>query len=239
MVDQIITIIGWTSRTLKNITFYQCPDCNSCQEMLFGNGDGFFECFRCDSKFAVEEFVEVKRKRTVVICAGCGREVQLVSPTFGCAGLGFICSGCSNYVAVMYGNHFVNPSMVLDLCWNSSVCERGGCLSQDGLSFVPCGTTKDFLVLRALQAIVKKEDSRFLFARPKEHRAGLLLNSQKRKYLGFLVWTEEEYAILRQIFIVEGERRKGHAERLLKFWVERYADPLNEKFGIESQMKKH
>jgi hypothetical protein len=124
MVDQIITIIGWTSRTLKNITFYQCPDCNSCQEMLFGNGDGFFECFRCDSKFAVEEFVEVKRKRTVVICAGCGREVQLVSPTFGCAGLGFICSGCSNYVAVMYGNHFVNPSMVLDLCWNSSVCER-------------------------------------------------------------------------------------------------------------------
>jgi hypothetical protein len=56
--------------------------------------------------------------------------------------------------------------------------------------------------------------------------------------LGFLVWTEDEYAVLRQIFVVEDERRKGYAERLVTFWIKKYADRFHEKFGIEAPNEK-
>jgi hypothetical protein len=48
------------------------------------------------------------------------------------------------------------------------------------------------------------------------------------------VWTEDKFAALRQIFVVEDERRQGHAEKMLTFWIENYADRLHERFGIES-----
>jgi len=52
---------------------------------------------------------------------------------------------------------------------------------------------RDFLVLKVLQAIATEENERFLFGRPKEHEAGLLLGCRRRKYLGFLVWTERTW----------------------------------------------
>jgi len=174
----------------------------------------------------------VKRRRIIADCAGCGREVPLIP--CNCGALGYICSSCSNYVAICYGRQAVQPSLVLDVDWNPTIWNRAEIIRTAELSFVRCKTTKDYLVVQVLQAVVKEEDSRFLFVRPKEHWAGLLLDSNKRKYLGFLVWTEDKCAVLRQVFIVEDERRKGHAKTLVKFWVERYADRLNEKFGIES-----
>ena len=168
------------------------------------------------------------------MCANCGRDVALIPSTFGMAGLGFICGDCSNYVAVLYGNRFVNPRSVLEVKWNPSVIRRGKQVFSTERRFVTCRTAKDFLVLKVLQAVVKEEDGRFLFARPKEQWAGLLLDSKKRKYLGFLVWTEGEYAVLRQVFVVEDERRKGHGENLVRFWVEQFADRMHQKFGIES-----
>jgi hypothetical protein len=128
----------------------------------------------------------------------------------------------------------VNPLSVLDVKWNPTVVQRGEPVFSSQRQFVVCRTAKDFLILKVLQAVVKEEDSRFLFARPKEHYAGLLLDAKRPKYLGFLVWTEDKYAVLRQIFVAEDERRKGHAENMVRFWVERYADALHEKFGIES-----
>jgi len=205
--------------------------------MLCGVGDSKYQCFHCNKKFAEQEFEEAKRERTVVVCANCAREVTLLPSTFGIAGLGFICSDCSNYVAVLYGTHFINPSTVLTVDWNPTVYRRGESMPS-GLSFVVCKTMKDFLVLKVLQAIVKEEDSRFLFGRPNEQEAGLLLDSERRKYLGFLVWTEADYAVLRQIFIIEDERRKGFAEQMVTFWVGHHADRLNESFGIEAPNEK-
>lgn len=216
---------------------YRCPSCANCQEMIWGGGDGKYSCFRCNKTFAMDAFGLVKRVRTVVVCANCDREVTLLPSTFGITGLGYICSDCSNYVAVLYGTHFVNPNAVLTLGWNPTVRRRGEPMSS-GLSFVVCETMKDFLVLNVLQAIVKEEDSRFLFGRPNEHEAGLLLDSDRGRYLGFLVWTESEYAVLRQMFIVEDERSKGLAQQMVTFWVEHYADRLNEKFGIEAPNEK-
>jgi hypothetical protein len=95
---------------------------------------------------------------------------------------------------------------------------------------------KDFLVLKVLQAIVKEEDSRFLFGLPNEQEAGLLLDSERRKYLGFLVWTEADCAVLRQMFIVEDERRKGLAQQMVR--VEHHANRIHESFGIEAPNEK-
>jgi GNAT superfamily N-acetyltransferase/DNA-directed RNA polymerase subunit RPC12/RpoP len=217
---------------------YRCRSCGHYQEILYGGGEeGKYQCFQCGKQLAEQEFGEAKRERTVVVCASCGRAVPLMPSTFGFAGLGFICSGCSNYVAVLHGTHFVNPSDVLTIDWNPTVSRRGEAMPS-GLSFVVCKTMKDFLVLRVLQAIVKEEDSRFLFGSPNEQEAGLLLDSKRRKYLGFLVWTEADYAVLRQMFVVEDERGKGLAEQMVTFWVEHHADRLNEKFGIEAPNEK-
>jgi DNA-directed RNA polymerase subunit RPC12/RpoP len=237
MTYQAVSVMGWKSRKLTKFSMYRCPDCGHCQEMICGGGDGKYRCFHCNKKFGEREFRESKRERTAVVCAKCGREVTLLPSTFGIAGLGFICSGCHNYVAVLYGTHFVNPSAVLTAKWNPTVYRRAEPMAS-GLSFLVCKTMKDFLVLKVLQAIVKEEDSRFLFGRPNEHEAGLLLDFKRRKYLGFLVWTEGEYAVLRQIFIVEDERRRGLAQQMVEFWVENHADRLNERFGIEAPNEK-
>jgi hypothetical protein len=232
---QAVKVRGWKARKLTATQFYRCPGCGSCQEMLFIGEDGTCECSRCEKKFPRQEFKGTRRRRTVVVCAGCSREVELVSSNLGIAGLGFICSGCSNYVAVLYGNRFANPTSVLDVGWNPTVFARGKCVSPESLFFVHCRTEKDFLVLKVLQAIVKGEDSRFLFVRQEEqHKAALLFDRRKRKYVGFLVWTEDKFAALRQIFVVEDERRQGHAEKMLTFWIENYADRLHKQFGIES-----
>lgn len=174
----------------------------------------------------------------MVECAGCGREVPLTPMNFALSGLGFICSSCQTYVAVLCGHQFVNPKEALDVAWNPTVCYRAEHLSNHGLRFLSCSTAKDFLVLKLLQVIVKEEDMRFLFACRKEQKAGLLLDCSKRSYLGFLVWTEDEHAVIRQIFILDEERRRGHAERMVKFWIERFAKRLNERFGIEAPNEK-
>jgi hypothetical protein len=237
MPYQAVSVSGWKSRKSATVSMYRCPACGNCQEMIWGGGDGKYRCVHCDRKFAEQEFGEAKRERTVVVCANCSREVTLLPSTFGIAGLGFICSDCHNYVAVLYGTHFINPTVVLTAKWNPTICRRAEPVAP-GLSFVVCKSIKDFLVLKVLQAIVKEEDSRFLFGRPKEHEAGLLLDSERRKYLGFLVWTEAEHAVLRQMFIVEDERRRGLAQQMVEFWVKNHADKLNQKFGIEAPNEK-
>ncbi len=247
MPYQAVSVSGWKSRKLTKISMYRCPECGHTQDMLCSGGEGKYQCFGCGEHFSENEFGEVKRERTVVVCAKCGSEVTLLPSTFGIAGLGFICSDCHNYVAVLYGTHFVNPRTVLTFGWNPSLCRRAERMPS-GLSFLVCGTMKDFLTLKVLQAIVKEEDERFLFGRPKEHEAGLLLDCKRRKYLGFLVWTERvwtegvwkdsDYAVLRQMFVVEDERRKGLAQQMVTHWVEQHADMLNSKFGIEAPNEK-
>jgi len=184
MTHQVITVSGWKSRKLTTVSMYRYRACGHCQEMICGGGDGKYRCFHCDKKFAEQKFGEAKRKRTVVVCANCGREVTLLPSTFGVAGLGFICSDCSNYVAVLYGTHFVNPSTVLTVDWNPTVCRRGEPIPS-GLSFIVCKTMKDFLALKVLQAIVKEEDSRFLFGPPERTASWPLTGFREEEILGF------------------------------------------------------
>ena len=224
-------LAGWTTRTVATTQYYQCPACKESGDALSWGQDQLAECFKCKQKFPVDSFARVTKKRTVATCAHCHADVWFTPMNEGA--LGYICAKCGNYVGIRYGNTNLQPVRALNLGWNSSVLKRGIPLDSS-LMFVLCESKKDYLVLNLLQAIVKAEDSRFTFSNADEHHAASLLNRKANKYLGFICWTEKENAVLRQIFILKDERRKGYAQKMVGFWIDRYANPLDEKFGIES-----
>lgn len=97
--------------------------------------------------------------------------------------------------------------------------------------------------MTVLQVLAKQDDDGFKFGDPNEFRSALCFDSKGRKYIGFLIWTEDKTAVLRQLFVMKDEQRKGHASRMVKFWVERVTNKLGDRFGIEepnaSAMKLH
>jgi hypothetical protein len=213
------------------VGFYRCPECGDCQDRLFEKPDGTVECCFCQKSSPIAAFAAVKKRRLIGQCAHCGQDVPFAS-SIGIVGP--LCPNfeCSNYVAVSYGNGFIQPSLVLDLAWNPRLLSRVERIDSR-LLFVCCQSKKDFLALRVLQVLAKQDDNRFKFGNSDEYRAALCLDGSHPKYLGFILWTEDKSAVLRQLFIVKGERRKGHAARLVTFWEHGYANKLSDKFGIE------
>jgi hypothetical protein len=108
-----------------------------------------------------------------------------IPSTFGMAVLGFICSDCSNYVAVLYGNQFANPRAVLDVKWSPTVVGRGEAVFSSERQFVVCRTARDFLVLKELQAIVKEEDQPLPLCSPEGALRGTPAGGEKTKVLRF------------------------------------------------------
>ena len=237
-MEQVLRIEGWSSRSTKRIGFYRCPKCgDSRSDFLLEKSDGTVECYACDMSSPRSSFAVVKKRRLVGQCARCGAEVPFVPSADGIVGP--LCPEleCSNYVAVHFGSSFIQPSLALDLAWNTGLPGRAECIRGSLFSLV-CKTKKDLQVLALLQVLAKQDDKRFKFGDPNEYRAALCFDWSRRKYLGFLVWTENDWAVLRQIFVVSDERRKGHAATLVSFWVERYANKLGDKFGIEEPNEK-
>jgi len=233
---QVLRVEGWRSRRVGRVTFYRCPECGDCQDVLCGIRDETAECFACNKSSLRGAFRIVKKNRVIAQCAHCGDEVPFVPSTVGLVGP--LCSNleCSNYVAVAHANTFVQPRLVLDPKWNRGLRGRAEHVAA-GLLLVRCRSKKDHLILRVLQVLAKQDDPRFKFADPSEHSAALCLDAKRRKYLGFLIWTEDKTAVLRQLFVVNDERRKGHASKMVTFWIERYAKKLGDKFGIEGPNK--
>lgn len=191
-------------------------------------------CPACRRRFPKQELVPVRVKRSLVECGKCSAEVPLTDSYFGLCGLGYICSECQSYVAVVYGRTIVNPLDVIKPIWNPSILSRGESVGPD-LIFARCRTKKDYLTLRILQVMAKEEESSFLFFREHEASGALYLRAHNPKYVGFIIWNvQDNHAILRQIFIAPEEHGKGLATRLVNFWVSNYADKVSARFGIES-----
>jgi GNAT superfamily N-acetyltransferase len=147
--------------------------------------------------------------------------------------IGWMCAECGNYVAVYYKGHAIQPGEALNTEWNAALYKRADPVGKDTM-LLRCGTRKDFLIVRLIQVAAKNEDSRLLSVRQGEQGAGLYFDKRRKKYLGFVVWSaDSDHAVLRQIYIVPDERRKGLASELVSFWVEHYADKVSNKFGIE------
>ncbi len=227
-------IAGWRKRKTSLLEFYKCPGCGGAQESLFIDENDHSQCFKCNQKFPKENFGTAIVKRGVVECGNCGTDVHLTPSNANMFGIGYLCSQCQSYVAVEYGNRLVDPIEALKPSWNPSLQQRGKQMETD-LLFLPCRTTKDYLIVRIMQLIAKTEDGRFMLVRKGDQAAALLLGSDQQKYLGFIVWhTEKAHATLHQIFIVPDERKKGLATRLIEYWVKEYADKISNTFGIEA-----
>lgn len=229
---QIMKLVGWKRTRVGTIEFHKCPSCAHCSEILRRDADGLAVCDRCSKHFDLTRFRKARQKRIIAVCGLCGADVPLTPAYEG--GLGHFCPKCDNYVAFRYGHHFLHPATILRLQWNESARARAVRLP-GGLRFALCRSARDYLVVTLLGVFANAEDSRFMTVRKREHRAGLLFISRRRKYAGFLVWTEnEKHAVLRQIFIVPAERRGGRGKTALRYWVETFADRISPEFGVES-----
>jgi GNAT superfamily N-acetyltransferase len=229
---QVLRIEGSKSRRIGSITFYECPSCGECYDILSAADNGLAKCFACGKSNPERAFARIKKKRVIARCAHCDAEVPFVPSTMGL--IGPLCADfeCSNYLAVAFGKALLEPRAVLDTRWNQALRNRAQRVSA-GLHFSRCRTKKDQTVLQMLQVLAKQDDERFKFGDPNEFMAALYFDPRRRKYLGFLVWTEDKTAVLHQLFVVKDERRKGIASKMVKFWIEHDAKRLGERFGIE------
>jgi GNAT superfamily N-acetyltransferase len=228
----MLRVEGSRSRRIGRVKFYRCPVCGDCYDALSVDQNGLAKCFACNQSSPGTAFARIMKKRVLGRCAHCDAEVPFVPSTTGL--IGPMCSNfaCSNYLAVAFGRAFLEPDRVLDPNWNRGLRDRAQCVSA-GLLFARCRTKKDQTVLQMLQVLAKQDDERFKFGDPKDFRSALCFDAKRRKYLGFLIWTESKAAILHQLFVVRDERRKGIASKMVKFWIENYAKRLGERFGIE------
>lgn len=236
MTAQKLQLLGSTRTKRGLVPFKRCPSCGACWETLTLEGDSLARCDRCRQSFPLANFTDIKLKRDIAVCAGCSADVPLTPDYAG--SVGYLCPECGNYVALHYGNRRVEPHTLLRVGWNRGLRARARKLTKN-LWFAKCSSQKDYLVITALQVLAQGDDPSFRFVSRDEHMAGILIaKSNGASYGGFLLWTEDEHAILRQIFVASELRGQGHAAAALRFWVEHHADHLNDKFGIESPNEK-
>lgn len=150
------------------------------------------------------------------------------------------CCNCGNVLAIRFKGRIFHPKTVMGVAWNKEIIDYAKKVDGE-LCFYECRNKKDILILNLMQLMAKLEGESFLYSKfGSSTHNGLFFDATTQKYLGLITWTEEEYKnapclILRQIFIMENERKKGYGTKLLQFWVENYADNVNKDlFVIES-----
>jgi hypothetical protein len=229
---QVLRVDGSKSRRIGGIRFFRCPACCDCYDLLSPDDEGMVRCFACNAIRPQAEFEIIRKRRIVAKCAHCGDEVPFIPSTTGL--IGPLCSKleCSNYLAVAYANTFLEPKLVLDPVWNHGLRARAQSIS-GSLCMAGCRSKRDHTVLRVLQVLAMQDDHRFKFGDLEELCSALCFDAKRKKYVGFLIWSENKTAILRQLFVVKSERRKGQASKMVTFWVQHYAKPMGDKFGIE------
>lgn len=115
---------------------------------------------------------------------------------------------------------------------------------KDGLFFQKI-TDNDFSLFMKLLEIAKQEQWNNLKKRIHDRTwftpvnlqsssIGLLLN--KKEYIGYIVWTDKlipNMLTTTQIFVIKKHRKKGYASILTEYWVEKFADKINEFFCVQ------
>jgi hypothetical protein len=233
-MKQELKLEGWKMKEIKDKDFLECPYCKG-NNITGSKKKDFVICNKCKMEYPVKELKEVTKQTEFAICKFCDFPVSLTSDNVEYIGnFGYLCPRCFNIVAIKFNENTYQEKDVLNLDWNKSIFKKSIHI-QDNLYSVECRTKKDILILKILQAKTKIEDREFLYFKEKEQKACLVFDNEIKKYIGYIVWSEEKnIATLRQIYIVKEERNKKHATKLLKFWVENYADKLNKEFIVES-----
>src|SRR5579862_2130705 len=227
-------LLGWQSIRRGRVEFLRCPGCGKLWDLLFTT-DNLYQCYRCNGKFPLEEFKPEKLLRRIAVCGGCGQDVELVPRNAGW--LGYSCSNCQNYVALRFGRGLGQPSTVLNPKWLEIPTDRLLVISPSVLA-LECHSKRQFLALHAIQVTAKEEEGSFLSARFGENQALLLVKPDLSEFLGYLLWSITAHAVLNQLYVVPDERKKGYASLAVRYWVEQYADRVNDVFHVESPNRK-
>ena len=146
-----------------------------------------------------------------------------------------------------------------ELKWNPKVIKNAMNIEND-LFCLECHDNHHYNIINKLINIGDKEERLpFLPIEPGDN-ALLIFDPKRELYLGYLTWNfdlNEEYCkyveweglnkpyyhcngggeILRLLYIVKEERRKGYASKLVKFWVENYAMKTHNRFGVEAMIE--
>ena len=165
----------------------------------------------------------------VIDCKNCDCKMELRPPLL--LGIDFSfrafrqCDECSAIVAVRYRGQAVQPEIAIRPSWNPTLIERAVQIGES-LYYVDCHTRKNFIAVWLLQVISQHErgcDIEFANRRP--DRAGLLFDPGRDRLIGYVTWTvtDSEGLVLRQLYIVPEERRRGFATKLVRHWVKHEA----------------
>ena len=111
----------------------------------------------------------------------------------------------------------------------------------DELHFKICENKEDWAIVNGLREFSKEEDGFYdddIY--DKWGKEAMLMINEMKYPIGYILWTRkktmesEENVFLREFYVLKRFRRKGYGTRLLKFWVENYADKINDKFIVVS-----
>ncbi|MEM5871973.1 MAG: GNAT family N-acetyltransferase [Candidatus Aenigmatarchaeota archaeon] len=242
-MDNPLKLKGWKSKNVEKVDFIQCPHCDyPIVESNIGiiiTNDHTSQCPKCKRKFKSDELKVIGLKKEVAICSECGMKIPLTESYLDMiSGFRYICPKCNNTVGIKFRSQVLQPDIVFKVSWNKNIKERAQKLN-DKLFFAICKEKKDFIALMMMQAMAKHESdigSHFFYIREKIQKSGLIFD--ENKIIGYIIWTEDKYATLRQIYIVSDERNKGYGTLLTKFWVENIANKINDKFIVETPNEK-
>jgi GNAT superfamily N-acetyltransferase len=232
MPRQILKAKGWKSLRTGPLDCYLCPGCGGLSDDdLILVSDAGLRCFHCYHTFPRDAFKRAQKDVTFAVCAECSEEISLTPSSEGF--VGFLC-GCDNYVAIPFEDGILQPQEVMTLQWNEGLRERGTRLTEN-CSAAKCATERDWLVLALMQVLAKESNSEFKFGNKDDNEALLVFDPVTGVYVGYLLWYEtEKYAMLNQLFVMPEQRRKGHAEAMVKHWVAEHAKHVGEQFALES-----
>lgn len=233
MPQEILKAKGWRSTRKGPLGFLKCPNCSAESECLTCSDDGCF-CVYCSQSFPREQFTNAEQGVTFAVCADCGVEVSFTQSFEASYGSpeGYLCE-CFNYVAILFEGKPFHPQEIMTLSWNDALRDKSIPLSKT-CCVADCETTRDWQVISLLQVGAKEEYISFRKTSNESNEALLLFDPNTGDYLGYLLWhVVPEYAILAQLFVVPEQRRKGHAEAMVKHWVENCAKPFADIFALE------
>lgn len=239
MANQPQNLWGWKRRYIGDVWHLQCPFCKHCYESVCLDKSHRFTCYGCKKKTHRNKLIEIILKKPMATCRVCETDVSLTPENL--SGMGFYrCPTpmtCNNIVAIRFKNYVLQPQTIIKLEWNTDIKNRAISLGNN-LFCVVCTSKKDLAVLSMLRVMAMEEGQPFRAFYKEKQKSVILFDTLKQKYLGFIVWSENKNAVLRQIFVIKDEQRRGYGTNFLKFWVENFADGVSDNFGVESANEK-
>ncbi|WP_209625492.1 GNAT family N-acetyltransferase [Methanobacterium petrolearium] len=226
-----ISFGGYQEKTMEDIPFLKCPNCNNVGHSLTGRGDGIWECDICKHQDIREKFPIIRIMKAVLTCSKCQTKIH-DTPSYGSRF--FSCYECRNVVAVKYNKKFYQPTEIINTRFQSPESLKG--LGR-GINLVECRNLRTTLPLYLLEFLSHEEENGFLSFKSKYQNAILLY--VHNECIGYLIWSfkkreHDGCPILRQVFIKKEHRKKGWGSLLIQTWYNIYVTSNGGKFGVEN-----